>query len=327
MKAAVGTVYFGKLPSRGDFVRSAQQPALTQSLDRWVSGALEQMSTDVRWKEVYDTAPALHFAVLGSAGRSAMAGHLVASSDHSGRRFPFIAAGTFEVEQPLAFMARSPMALTRLWNQYERLARRALTDADAVPVLGELNALQAEVVVDPAAYDAGYGDFLEMQTVGSLQSALAAAHPQVDVRLSLLGLGLLLQPVPASGINSLEKGVRLPLPGDPLYGPLFAAWWIDLASRFLSRADFEVVLFMPQGERAGPASLSIGFAGGSPAALHAMLDARAGADMFVDLLAPAWAGEQADQDWALAKLDSYLGQEGLSLRQLAASFGETFLGE
>ena len=28
--------YFGKIPSRGDFVKSTQNPQLLQTLDRWV---------------------------------------------------------------------------------------------------------------------------------------------------------------------------------------------------------------------------------------------------------------------------------------------------
>ena len=41
-------LYFGKLPSRGDFVRSTQQGALTQMLDQWLSQGLELVSVDPR---------------------------------------------------------------------------------------------------------------------------------------------------------------------------------------------------------------------------------------------------------------------------------------
>lgn len=327
MKATVTSVYVGKLPSRGDFVRSAQQPGLTRGLDQWASGALELMATDVRWKEVYDAAPALNFAVLGMQRHQALAGHLVGSRDAGGRRFPFVVAGTFEVADSLGFLARGPLALSRLWSQYERLSRRACTAGDALPVLAELNALDAEVVATPADYDAAYGDFLEMQTVGTLHAALRAAHPEVDLRLGVLGLGLLLRGVPASAGAALDKGLRLALPRDPLAVPYYATWWIDLVSAFLARSSFEVVLFLPRGEEAGAPTLSIGFAGGSPGGLHAMLDRRVGDEFYLDLGAPAWAGPQASQEYGLHKLAAYLEQPDLSLRQLAASFRETFLGE
>ena len=56
-------LYFGKLPSRGDFVRSAQHTSLVADLDQWQSRTLERLSTDTRWKLVYDAAPDLSFAI------------------------------------------------------------------------------------------------------------------------------------------------------------------------------------------------------------------------------------------------------------------------
>ena len=42
----VSMVYFGKIPSRGDFVRSANQATLTQTLDRWLTQGIELMADD-----------------------------------------------------------------------------------------------------------------------------------------------------------------------------------------------------------------------------------------------------------------------------------------
>jgi hypothetical protein len=44
-------------------------------------------------------------------------GHMVASHDVSMRRFPFLGATALEVERPLAFLARSPLAFARLWSR------------------------------------------------------------------------------------------------------------------------------------------------------------------------------------------------------------------
>jgi type VI secretion system ImpM family protein len=33
--------YFGKIPSRGDFVKSAHNPQLLATLDRWIAEAME----------------------------------------------------------------------------------------------------------------------------------------------------------------------------------------------------------------------------------------------------------------------------------------------
>jgi type VI secretion system protein ImpM len=324
-------VYFGKLPSRGDFVRNGDASGLTQRLDQWLTQGIELLARDPRWKEVYDQARTASFAFLGVRSRAIVAGHLLASADASGRRFPFVAVGKLEVDAPLHFMQRAPIALAQLWLQLGEAADRAHAADDAVRPLNQLGQLRPEVDVDPQSHEAGYRDFLELQTIGSLQELLRAADPAIDLRRSLLALGLLLQPVPASGAQRLDKGVRLPLPADPLHQPYVATLWIDLAARFLSRGDFEVAMFLPRGaDGAQPGrapSLAIGFSGDSPALLHALLDPDAARTHFVDLFAPDWVDDSAGQDHAVRKLGSYLQQPQLSLAQARSTFNEAFLGE
>jgi type VI secretion system protein ImpM len=329
---AVSLVYFGKIPSRGDFVRSSQQSGLIQTLDRWLTHGLELMSADARWKEIYDRTPPLHFAFLGMKSRVALAGHLVASADGSGRRFPFIAAGSFDVGAPAEFVARSPMVLARPWLRFERAAQQATTAADAGPVLGELSSSQVELDIAPQAYDASFRDFLELQTVGSLEAMLRQAGHPLNLRQMLLALGLLLQPVPTSGSSQLDKGLRLPLPVDPLYQPLVSTLWLELVSRFLRNGDFELAIFVGRGTSEADAAasaptLSLGFSGGSPSVLQAALDAQVGEQVFVDLRDAQWVEEHVQQDYAVKKLSSYLQQPQLSLKQAHATFREAFLGE
>lgn len=324
---AVEVVYFGKLPSRGDFVRNGDADGLTRRLDQWLTQGLELMARDARWKEVYDQAGGFSFAFLGVRQRALVAGHLLASADASGRRFPFVAVGRLAVASPLAFMQRAPIALAGLWRDLAQRAEAAHAADDAVPLLNQLDQWRAEVETDPAAFEAGYRDFLELQTIGSLQALLQAAEPGTDLRRTLLALGLLLQPVPASGASRLEKGLRLPLPADPTLQAYAATWWLDLVGRFLARGDFEVGVFLPRGENAAPPSLAVGFSGDAPSLLHAALDRSVAAEQFVDLFAPEWVDEPAEQDYAVRKLGSYLQQPPLSLAQARATFNEAFLGE
>lgn len=323
----VSLVYFGKVPSRGDFVRSPNQAGLIHTLDRWLSQGIELMAADPRWKEVYDRAEPAHFAFLGVKSHVALAGHLVASRDGSGRRFPFIAAGSFEVAAPGDFIGRCPLVLARLWQRFDGAAREAVAAGDCGPVLAQLAQTQVAIDVSPQAHDAALRDFLDLQTLGSLEAMLRQAGHTGDLRRTLLALGLLLQPVPASGNSQLEKGLRLPLPADPLHQPYAASLWLGLVSRFLQRGDFELALFLPQASAKTPPSLSIGFNGGSPGVLHAALDPSVGAQVFVDLRDAGWVEQHVQQDYGVRKLSSYLQQPQLSLRQMSDTFREAFLGE
>lgn len=327
---AVSLVYFGKIPSRGDFVRSSQQGGLIQTLDRWLTQGVDLMASDARWKEIYDRTSPLHFAFLGLKSRVALAGHLVASSDASGRRFPFITAGSFEVGQPDEFVPRSPMVLARPWQRLEHAARQATTANDASLILGELSSARVELDAAPQAYEASFRDFLELQTVGSLEAMLRQAGHEIDLRQTLLALGLLLQPVPTSGSSQLDKGLRLPLPDDPLYQPYVSTLWLELVSRFLRHGDFELLLFVAAGPGPLPGvspSLTLGFSGGSPTMLRAALDPQVGEQVFVDLRDAEWVEEHVQQDYGVKKLSSYLQQPQLSLKQAKATFREAFLGE
>jgi type VI secretion system protein ImpM len=136
-----------------------------------------------------------------------------------------------------------------------------------------------------------------------------------------------LQPVPASGVSRLDKGLALPLPNDPLYAPFVGAFWMSLVAPFLARGDFELALFVLRREPDGGSELCIGFAGGSPATLQAIFDVDKRDEAFVEVVAADWADEHADDDYAIKKLSSYLMQPQLSMSQAMRTFKECFLGE
>jgi type VI secretion system protein ImpM len=319
-------LYFGKLPSRGDFVRSAQAPGLIQTLDQWLSRGVEALATDARWKEVYDQAQPAHFAFLGPRNPLGLVGHLIASRDASGRRFPFITAARLEVREPLPFLARCPLGLARAWARLGAAARQAHDAADATPALGEIAAAEVEVEGAVDAYDASLRDFLELQTLAGLAGMLSQAGHALDLRQLILGLGMLLQPLPASGARSLERGLLLPLPTDPLYRPLVATLWLDLVAGFLARLEFEVVILLPLADQRSPPVLALGFDGASARILHALLDPTVGREVFIDTRDAAWVEEQLGQDYAVHKLSTYLAQGNLSLQQAVRTFKEIFLG-
>lgn len=319
-------LYFGKIPSRGDFVRSAHAPALIDTLDRWLSAGVEALTIDPRWKEVYDQAGAAHFAILGPRNPLGLAGHLMVSHDAAGRRFPFITAARLEIAEPLSFLGRAPMGLSRGWSRLAAAAQRACAASDAVEALNELSNTQIELECVANAYDASLRDFLEMQTVSGLAAMLTQAGHALDIRQLILGLGLLLQPLPASGARSLARGLILPLPSDVLYRSLVASLWLDLVSGFVARADFELVVFMPDAGYPNAPVAMLGFDGASPRALQALLDPQVSREVYIDTREAAWVEDHLGHDYAVQKLSTYLAQNSLSLQQAVLTFKEIFLG-
>ncbi|MFP5390532.1 MAG: type VI secretion system-associated protein TagF [Gammaproteobacteria bacterium] len=316
--------YFGKIPSRGDFVKGSDNPALVKVLDDWLAKAMDLMSADARWKLHYDSIAPLHFAFIGPRRRHAVAGHIVASSDQSNRRFPFLMMSTMEVPEPGAFVPDAPLVLSRLWNRLEALSTAVISATDATIPLQTAASQVIDLDLRTSAYDAAFADFLDMQTVGALDALLAQSGYPGTVRQVLLALGLLLQPVLASSSGRLEKSLVLPLPGDPMYRNLVAAFWMHLITPFLARADFELALFVTRIEQR-PA-LVLGFSGASAQTLQAIMDPQAALERHITFDDLEWVEDQVDDDYAIKKLSTYLAQANLSLKSALDSLCTAFIG-
>lgn len=316
-------LYFGKVPSRGDFVRSAKHAALIGSLDTWQSQAMDRLSADPRWKLIYDAAPAVQFAILGTGSSVGLAGHWLASQDASGRRFPFITAAAFDLAAPRTFASLGPVALARMWARLEQIARVAHAATELEHAQASLSA-PLDVGVHTAAAQAVLDDFLETHTVASLEQMLAASGVRISVRQSTLALGLLLQPAMAQGGGKLNKVLCLPLVHDAaLRGPV-ASYWLSLILGFFQRHDVELGVFMSALQ--GRSQLLLGFQGASAATLHAVIDPAVLAEQGVSLLDCEWVEDEVLADYGLRKLSNYLRDPGLSLAQALATYREVFLG-
>ena len=319
---AYRTAYFGKIPSRGDFVKNTSHQQLMSSLDLWIASAMENLAQDPHWKPLYDAAQPMQFAFLWSRSKLAIAGHLQPSRDQSGRRFPFISATSLEIAQPLPFIARSPIAFSRVWNRMQSAASELMTASDPAAALQTLNGLEGEI---RTAADDGYDAFADLQTLERLQAMLRSNGHDARVHDIIMALGILLEPVMSSGSSQLSRGLILPLPDDPLYINMVAAYCMNLIAPFLSRADFEVSIFI--GVIGGKPRLAVGFHGASPHMLASLLSTpKALAESHIELSEAPWVREHIAASHGLAKLSSYLDQPRLSLRTATDTFREVFIG-
>ena len=327
MSDPISLLYFGKLPGRGDFVRSTTHPALIQSLDRWLSSGIELMAEDAHWKGIYDQADASHFAMISPHRHTAVAGHIVPSMDLSGRRFPFLTVAAIESEQGADLMALGPLMFQPAWLTLADAAARArrATEEEVPGVLAELGQMPLPGLQTARDAQQAFQRFLDVSTLAGLQRELSAAGGAVDVRQILLALGLLLQPLMNSGGQVIEKGLCLPLPRDESSRFAVAAFWMNVVSRFLVRNTHDLTLFLPRGINHRPC-LMIGFSAGAANVLHGLFDPRVTPEVFISLDASPWVEDYVANDYALKKLSTYLLTPQISLAQLLTSFQEAFLG-
>jgi type VI secretion system protein ImpM len=308
--------YFGKVPGRSDFVKVAHDGAVISMLDGWLAQVMSQLPSDPRWKLNYDAMPPVSFAFVGPSRRHAVCGHLVASHDQSGRRFPFLMMRALDVAEPAAFVSRCPIAFEPMWSFCESMAPRVVGAGDPTPHLQAI----AESGIGLGECHASLDAFLATGTVGSLGALLGIG----DANRLILALGLLLQPVMHSKPAELHKSLVLPLPEDESARCVAAAFWLELVAPFLRRADFDLALFVTRQE--GRTVLVIGFCGAAAQALRAIIDPLAALEQQVRFGDNAWVDEQLGIDIDVRALASYLDQPEMPLRLARDLFLKTFIG-
>lgn len=325
MSAHSQALYFGKLRSRGDFVRSSAGSALIHSIDQWMSQTLELLAEDSRWKIIYDAAAPVHFAILGSQSNAGLVGHIAPSQDASGRRFPFVLAASFEVPSPAEFLPYSPQALSPMWGRLDATARQVLEADDFTRVQEPLSTQDIEFETRGPVLREAYKEFAQTHTLERLEAQMSTPDTPVSLRQTALALGLLLQPVLSQGHGDMSKGLLLPLPRDPLQLPHVLTLWADLVTRFFKRTTAEIGIFVTTH---GPQPvLVMGFHGASPGTLRSVIDTEACRSDNVWVAEAQWVEDWIGSDYGLRKLSNYLRDPSLSVAAAVDMFRETFLGE
>lgn len=317
-------LFFGKIPSRGDFVRTSKSGSIIKVFDEWVSGAMEELVNDPRWKTIYDEHGYIDFAFFSShdnQSRHLVAGTLGFSRDNSSRRFPFICAASSEMLGAEGKLFTTlPLYLPQIWSQtrdgvISGMLQREDSGNQFSEAVVNLNPMLSATLSDHAA-------FMETTSVDSLQQLLASAHPSINFKQAVLAVGLLLQPVLSNRGAVLNKGLFLPLPEDVYFQPLVSAFWLGLISGFANSMTAEFCLL---NKPSFPASLCVGFNGASSKALHTLMSQEK-TDYRIDVTQAEWTEQFIESNYGLRKLTTYLEHPQLSLSKLKETFNEVFMG-
>ncbi|MBB5017722.1 type VI secretion system protein ImpM [Chitinivorax tropicus] len=316
--------YFGKFPSRGDFVKSTAGGPILQVFDQWISQAIDMITPDPNWKAAYDATPPLRFAFLGSRLQLVVTGTLMPSQDASGRRYPLVLATKLETDSALDLLSELPLVLSPFWQESILSSQQALRETSDNIVLNSLQRPPTPINNLGREERAQHDHFLRGTTVAMLEHSLSKAGYAFSLRQSMLGLGLLLQPVITHGAGNLQRALLFPLPADPITAISVATFWLREVRGFLLRHEFEISVYLTQVH--DKPAMMVSFGGASPKALTMIICPDALSNYLVDISDSAWVEEYIDQDPGMRKLSSYLQHPDLSLAQATDTFNEVFLG-
>lgn len=318
------SLYFGKIPARGDFVKSSNGIKVISLIDNWVAQGMELLLAEPGWKIYYDSAGIVDFLFIGTQKRHAICGQLMPSRDASSRRFPFIGATLFEVDDPLNFLALGTLILEPHANRLRALVQYAASTHDAGDVLSSLNETQLDVDVDSQAIGDTYTRYLSSVSMDNLACSLALSDEDSSLRHMILALGYLLQPMLSNYSIPPQKGLSLPLPRDPAQMKLVKCFWLDLISTFLLRAEMELSIFSCM--HFGLPKLIVTFNGVPPNIYRALFNEQSAEECLIDISQSAWVEECVTQDLSIIKLSSYLNHGDLALKQVVETFRQCFVG-
>jgi type VI secretion system protein ImpM len=118
--------FFGKLPSRGDFIGRHLPKSFLDPWDTWLQEALMQSRVQLAglWRDYYCTSPIWRFVLgPGLCSPTVYAGILMPSVDRVGRYYPLVIAIPLPAEWPLFLM---PLTGKIWFEQAEQLALAGL---------------------------------------------------------------------------------------------------------------------------------------------------------------------------------------------------------
>lgn len=318
------SLYYGKIPLRGDFVRSNSGTRIIPLIDAWLSRGMELLIEEPNWKLCYDNFGTINFLFIGVQKKHAICGALTPSMDSSSRRFPFVAATVFEIDDPMAFLPLSAFALEKHIGQQRGLVFQASKGQDSAEILSALVELPFCIEHSGAALSEAYCHFLENTSIASLHDALDISDNNATVRQIILAIGYLLQPILTNFRAPPQRGLMLPLPINSAWKTAIKTLWLDLISIFISRSTFELSIF--SSNHLGNPRLFVGFNGVTPVAFRDLFQERSDTSNVIDICQSAWVETRILSDPAMHKLSSYLQHKDLSLKQMVHTFRQTFAG-
>lgn len=322
-------VYFGKLPSRGDFVRARSNLFETNAIDQWVSQAIALSDSILPDPSANDNdnkeSPFLYFSHVDTVSGQIITGVLLPSQDSSGRRYPVIGFGVMHLDKPKNWMKYLPIKSLALWDDIQQALLVAKQATDSAQMIEKLNSCQ--LTIDNHA-STQYYEFIN--TVSLQQVAVLMDVTKSQLAQQIIATGLLFLPTFSKGFSGLNKIIHWSLPTSKSQAIYLATFWHDLIHGFYQPHKLSLNTYLYQDvERY---KLLMSFIKPDGQLLSQLADIETYAtqgwpDDWVAIASSDWTQGYIDNDIGLSRFNKMLSQDDLSLYEVRQLFKRTFLAQ
>jgi len=321
MPASLPLVYFGKLPSRGDFVRSKSHLNETKAIDDWVSQAVANASGWLEDRYWLHDSPVISFSHINTATKRIITGVLIPSHDSSQRHYPLIGFGICYLDKPKTWMNYLPIKSLAPWDSAYQVLTIARDQTDNVVAIKALS--ECDMPIDSHA-STHYYDFINTTTLERIAQLLSQSKAQLIQQI--IAMGLLFLPTLSKGFNGFNKTLYWSLTADKSSAIQLATFWHDLLHGFYRSHELCFNTYLFSGGERYRMVLSFSEPNGQLLSQLPTLD-NALPDGWISMDDSDWTEGYIADDIGLSRFQKLLQSEQLNLYDARQLFKQIFLAQ
>lgn len=308
-------IYFGKLPSRGDFVRARYNALEIDAIDDWISGALE------RSEKASPALPLIFFSHVNTLDKEVITGVILPSNDNNDRIYPIIGMQMQYIEKIKNWTKYLPVKSFSLWQTIETAlsqAKEATTDYDAIE---RLNNTRLTIDDNAVTY---YYDFINSITLNDIATKMVVNKVQLIEQI--IATGLLFLPTLSKGFIGLNKTLCWSLGTNKNMAINMATFWHDLIHGFYTPHEIKINTYFYQSSENYLLTLSF-----NDPQTDVLAQLSYGTnntlDSWVIMDNSNWTQNYVKEDIGLSRFYELLSQDQLYLYDIRQLFKQVFLAQ
>lgn len=308
-------VYFGKLPSRGDFVRSRHNASEIDSIDNWISGALESLV------HTSNPLPLVFFSHVDTFKNEVITGVIRHSTDSNNRVYPILGMQIQYIEKIKNWTKYLPVKSFSVWQTVDAAlvqAQQAATDSDAIQRLNN-----TQLAIDDNAVT-HYYDFINSITLDAIADKIVVNKTQLIEQI--IATGLLFLPTFSKGFIGLNKTLCWSLGKNKNTAINLATFWHDLIHGFYLPHEIKINTYLYQSSE--NYLLTISFNEPQTNVLAQLPQGtNNNVDSWVIMDNSDWTQNYIEEDIGLSRFYELLSQDHLYLYDIRQLFKQVFLAQ